>query len=402
MARKRIRALLLVVLMGLTCLAPAAAASGTTIRLAQQYGMQYAPVYVAQELRADREAPARRGAGVGQAGRRLRDERGADRRQAGRGVHGHSARADRHRQGRGLPHRGGHLRAAGGADGCARDAAKTLADLGPEDRIAVPGVGSIQHIMLSIAAEKELGNANAFDNSIVAMANPDAYTALISGTDIVGHFASMPYLDLEAADGMVSILSAPVKASIVCVTTKALHENAEAEKAILDALNEAIGLINSLDPGALEIIAATEQITPGAGRGIRRVAGHDLRFGSLRRSDAFRFHAEERLHQERDRRRGRLLARRDDRRLDGRLHQERDRGRRRLPVRRDGCRVKLPRILSQRVILAMKPGRLWSRAWVRRLVYFAAFALIWQFLWSLKVFPSIIFPSRPDRGILLP
>ncbi len=142
------------------------------------------------------------------------------------------------------------------------DAAKTLADLGPEDRIAVPGVGSIQHIMLSIAAEKELGNANAFDNSIVAMANPDAYTALISGTDIVGHFASKPYLDLEAADGMVSILSAPVKASIVCVTTKALHENAEAEKAILDALNEAIGLINSLDPGALEIIAATEQITP--------------------------------------------------------------------------------------------------------------------------------------------
>jgi len=41
----------------------------------------------------------------------------------------------------------------------------------------------------------------------------------------------------------------------------------------------------------------------------------------------------------------------------------------------------------------MKLGRLWSRAGVRRLVYFAAFGLIWQFLWSLKVFPSILFPS---------
>jgi NitT/TauT family transport system substrate-binding protein len=115
--------------------------------------------------------------------------------------------------------------------------------------------------MLSIAAEKQLGNAKAFDNSIVAMANPDAYTALTSGTDIVAHFASMPYIDLETTAGMVSLLSAPVKASIVCVTTKSLHENAEAEKALLDALNEAIGLINAGDPEALKIIAATEKIT---------------------------------------------------------------------------------------------------------------------------------------------
>ena len=41
----------------------------------------------------------------------------------------------------------------------------------------------------------------------------------------------------------------------------------------------------------------------------------------------------------------------------------------------------------------MNLRRLWSCAWVRRLAYFAAFGLIWQFVWSIKVFPSIIFPS---------
>jgi len=261
MGRGRIAALLLVGLMGLILLAPAAAASGTTIRLAQQYGMQYAPVYVAQELKLiEKRLP-----GVTLEWIKLG---------GGSAINEALIAGKLDAAFMGIPpaliaiDKGVDYRLAAGicvppAELMVRaDAAKSLSELGPEDRIAVPGVGSIQHIMLSIAAGKELGNANALDNSIVAMANPDAYTALISGTDIVGHFASMPYIDLEAADGMVSILTAPVKASIVCVTTKALHENAEAEMAILDALNEAIGLINSLDPGALEIIAATEKITP--------------------------------------------------------------------------------------------------------------------------------------------
>ena len=41
----------------------------------------------------------------------------------------------------------------------------------------------------------------------------------------------------------------------------------------------------------------------------------------------------------------------------------------------------------------MNLRRLWSRAWVRRLVYFATFGLIWQLVWAIQVFPPIIFPS---------
>ena len=257
---KRIIALLLVALMGLTLQAPSALASGTTVRLAQQYGMQYAAVYVAQELKLiEKRLPGVMLEWVKLGG--------------GSAINEALIAGKLDAAFMGIPpaliaiDKGVDYRIAAGicvppAELMVRaDAADSLSMLGPEDRIAVPGVGSIQHIMLSIAAEKELGNPNAFDNSIVAMSNPDAYTALISGTDIVGHFASMPYIDLEVENAMVSILSAPVKASIVCITTRALHENTEAEKALLEGLNEAIDLINAGDPEALKIIATTEKIT---------------------------------------------------------------------------------------------------------------------------------------------
>jgi NitT/TauT family transport system permease protein len=41
----------------------------------------------------------------------------------------------------------------------------------------------------------------------------------------------------------------------------------------------------------------------------------------------------------------------------------------------------------------MNLRRIWSHAWVRRFAYFAAFALIWQVIWAIQIFPPIIFPS---------
>lgn len=261
MRRNRAVFFLLSILMVLMVTAPGAMASGQTVRLAQQYGMQYAPVYVAQALNLiEKRLP-----GVTLEWTKLG---------GGSAINEALIAGKLDAAFMGIPpaliaiDKGVDYRIASGicvppAELMVRqDAAGSLSEMGPEDRIAVPGVGSIQHIMLSIAAERELGDAGAFDNAIVAMANPDAYTALISGTDIVGHFASMPYIDLETGEGMKSILSAPVKASIVCVTTKPLHENAEVEAAITSALAEAIELINAGDPEALKIIAATEQITP--------------------------------------------------------------------------------------------------------------------------------------------
>lgn len=235
-----------------------------TIRLAQQYGMQYAPVYVVQKLglleellpgvklewtnfgggAAINEALISGQLDVGFMGTPpalIAIDKGADFRIAlGIGVP----------PGELLVHPNSGI--------------NSIKDIEPKHKIAVPGLGSIQHIMLAIAAKEELGNANAFDNNLITMANPDAYLALIKGTDVIGHFAVMPYIDLELHAGMKSILTADDiggGASIVCVTTKAFRENEKASNALLTALEQAIELINSEDEKAIQIIADTEKIT---------------------------------------------------------------------------------------------------------------------------------------------
>src|SRR6056297_2831547 len=43
---------------------------------------------------------------------------------------------------------------------------RSLADFGAEDRLALPQPGSIQHIMLSMACERQLGDAQGLDEKI--------------------------------------------------------------------------------------------------------------------------------------------------------------------------------------------------------------------------------------------
>lgn len=83
-----------------------------------------------------------------------------------------------------------------------RSGIHSIADI-PEDlRIALPQPGSIQHILLAMAAEKELGDAAAFDNRLVTLSHPDGMNALMSGTEVEAHFTSPPYLqkELESSD----------------------------------------------------------------------------------------------------------------------------------------------------------------------------------------------------------
>ena len=265
---KKLIGLLVMVLVAAMVCAPMAMAedfSGTTVRLAQQYGMQYAPVYVMQQMGIlEKHLP------------------GATLEWANLG--GGAAMNEAMISGSldvafmGIPptviawDKGVSYRIAAGI--CVPPAElivnseriRSLSDITPEDKIAVPSVGSIQHIMLSMASEKLLGDAHALDDNIVGLANPDAFMALSSGTEIVGHFASMPFIDRELQLGMHSILKGKEafesEASIVCVTTKALHENAAVHAALLAALEEAIAVINEQGDEVLAVIAEVEKISP--------------------------------------------------------------------------------------------------------------------------------------------
>lgn len=81
-----------------------------------------------------------------------------------------------------------------------RDDINTLTDFGSDDRIALPQPGSIQHILLSMAAQKQLGRSNVFDNQLVTMKHPDGMNALLSRRDIAAHFTSPPYIMMELSE----------------------------------------------------------------------------------------------------------------------------------------------------------------------------------------------------------
>ncbi len=82
----------------------------------------------------------------------------------------------------------------------------SLADFGADQYIATPQPGSIQHILLMMAAEKALSDARYFDDQMVALKHPDAMALLLSSDQITAHFASPPYLFTERAAGMKSVL----------------------------------------------------------------------------------------------------------------------------------------------------------------------------------------------------
>ena len=78
---------------------------------------------------------------------------------------------------------------------------KTLKNIGKK-KIALVNIGSIQHIILAMAAEKELGDAHALDHNIVAMSHPDGMSALLSGS-VECQLTTSPYVYKEATDDSI-------------------------------------------------------------------------------------------------------------------------------------------------------------------------------------------------------
>lgn len=88
-----------------------------------------------------------------------------------------------------------------------RDDIASLADFDSRDRIALPQPGSIQHILLAMAAEKQLNDPGRFDNQMVTLSHPDGMSALMSRQEVAAHFTSPPYIMMELMEpGMRLVL----------------------------------------------------------------------------------------------------------------------------------------------------------------------------------------------------
>ncbi|HYE81534.1 MAG TPA: ABC transporter substrate-binding protein [Clostridia bacterium] len=139
---------------------------------------------------------------------------------------------------------------------------KSIKDFTDKDRIALPQPGSVQHILLSMACERELGDAKKLNDLLVTLAHPDGMNALLSKQDITAHFTAPPYLlkELETP-GMHEILNGRQAAGeaftfIVGVTTKEFHDSSPKEyEAFLNAMDEAMEFMRNNREEALRILS---------------------------------------------------------------------------------------------------------------------------------------------------
>ena len=138
----------------------------------------------------------------------------------------------------------------------------SLADFKTDAKIALPQPGSIQHILLSMAAEREFGEVDRFDEQLLTMSHPDAMNALLAGREVSAHFASAPYLFLESKEeGIKKILSGREAFGgdftfIIGVSTEEFYEQQPKNYAyFLNALEKAIEFIDGQPEEIAEILA---------------------------------------------------------------------------------------------------------------------------------------------------
>jgi NitT/TauT family transport system substrate-binding protein len=130
-------------------------------------------------------------------------------------------------------------------------AVKSIADLGEKDRIALPAVGvSVQSRVLQFASAKLWGDAqfNRLDKLQVALPHPEATAAIIKGgTEINTHFGNPPFQEQGLAGNpnahiilnSYDVLGGPSSATVLYATEKFRADNPKTYKAFLDALQEA-------------------------------------------------------------------------------------------------------------------------------------------------------------------
>jgi len=142
---------------------------------------------------------------------------------------------------------------------------KSLRDIGPNDKIAVPTVKvSTQAIVLQIAAAELFGadQWSKLDANTVQLGHPDAYVAMTNAQhEVRNHFAIPPFtfLELKNVAGAHVVLSSPdvmggpLSQAQFFTTTKFADANPKIIQAVRDATREAHDLIRGDTKAAVEI-----------------------------------------------------------------------------------------------------------------------------------------------------
>ena len=88
------------------------------------------------------------------------------------------------------------------------DRLKSLADFTAADRIAMPSIAGTPATVLRMACEQTFGPGQhgRLDKNLVALAHPDAMTALLNRSEITAYLGSPPFTNLVMQDKQARVL----------------------------------------------------------------------------------------------------------------------------------------------------------------------------------------------------
>lgn len=141
---------------------------------------------------------------------------------------------------------------------------KSIEDFTEKDRIALPNAGvSVQSRILQLAAARQWGDENykKLDKLSVTLPHPEATAAILKeGTEINAHFATPPFHDQELAGNpnahvvleAYDVLGGPSTATVLYATEKYRTENPKTYQAFIGALTEAAQYIKNNPEGAAD------------------------------------------------------------------------------------------------------------------------------------------------------
>jgi NitT/TauT family transport system substrate-binding protein len=167
---------------------------------------------------------------------------------------------------------------------------KTLKDLGPTDKIALPGIKtSLSAVVLQMIAAHEYGRANfaKLDPMTVSLPHPEGLATLISGkTEITAHFTSPPFSYLELQNPKVHrvVNSVDVIGNITLDVTFApkrfVDANPKTTTAFLAALDEADAFIEGNKQAAAEIFVKSSKVKVSVDEVMSMLNDKDTRFST--------------------------------------------------------------------------------------------------------------------------
>jgi NitT/TauT family transport system substrate-binding protein len=141
---------------------------------------------------------------------------------------------------------------------------QTLNDFTSQNRIVLPGYGSIPHLSIYMALDNKSAGMDNITSILQTMADPIGYESLLLG-DVTAHFTTFPYTTREQAKGFHSILSSQAILGdislVASISEDFRYKHPEIYAAFYAALAEAVELINTRDEAALEIISKTEDMS---------------------------------------------------------------------------------------------------------------------------------------------